>query len=245
MNMSSAILIYGPDCTSTRLLQESFQKENIEVELCSDVESAYRHFCDTRPLICLLHEFPSLDSCFPLAKRIQEFCKDTYLIFIFKQDKMINYRIGYQLGADDCLMVPYDTDELKLRLKAMIRRGYEMEIKSSKQYVLGKYIFDPHKGVLHFNKLKIHITTRENDLLSLLCKKMNEIVSKDDALNTIWSAEEFVNSRVLSIYIFKLRQILKNDPSVEIITLHGVGYKMVVNSKNKIADVIPFQYYRL
>jgi Response regulators consisting of a CheY-like receiver domain and a winged-helix DNA-binding domain len=98
------------------------------------------------------------------------------------------------------------------------------------------------KGLLYFNQSKIHLTTREADLLSLLCKRMNEFVSKDDALKMIWSAEEFANSRVLSIYIFKLRQILKNDLSVQIITQHGTGYKLTSNSINRIADVMPFKY---
>ncbi|WP_321517176.1 response regulator transcription factor [uncultured Bacteroides sp.] len=242
MDMNAAILIYGPDCNSTRLLQESFRNENLEVKLCSDVDSAYGYYCDKRPQVCILHEFPSQDSCFPLARRILAFCRDSYLIFIFKQDKMVNFRIGYQLGADDCLMVPYDTDELKLRLKAMIRRGYNTKTKSSNQYVLGKYLFDAQKGFLYFNQSKIHLTTREADLLSLLCKRMNEFVSKDDALKMIWSAEEFANSRVLSIYIFKLRQIFKNDLSVQIITQHGTGYKLTSNSINRIADVVPFKY---
>jgi two-component system, OmpR family, response regulator VicR len=242
MNISSAILIYGPDCSSTRLLKESFRNERLEVKLCFDVDSAYRYYCDARPQICLLHEFPSMESSFPLAKRMLEFSRNTYLVFLFKQDRMTNFRIGYQLGADDCLMVPYDTDELKLRLKAMIRRGYEAKVKYSMQYVLGKYIFDVQKGVLYFEQSKIHLTTRETDLLLLLCKRMNEFVSKEDSLKVIWSGEEYANSRVLSIYIFKLRQILKNDPSVQITTLHGGGYRLTTNSINRIADIVPYQY---
>jgi len=244
MNTNAAILIYGPDCHSTHSLLESFQEKNVEVKLFSEVENAYHYYCNTRPLVCILHEFSSLESCFPLARRILEFSRDTYLIFIFKQDKMINLRIGFQLGADDCLMIPYDTDELKLRIKAMIRRGFEAKAKPS-EYVLGKYLFDAQKDILFFDKLKIHLTTRETDLLSLLCKKINQVVSWEDALNAIWSVDDFANSRVLSIYIYKLRQILKKDPSVQIVTQHGIGYKLTVNSANKITETMPYLYSRV
>jgi len=158
---------------------------------------------------------------------------------------MINFRLGYQLGADDCMMIPYDIDELKLRLKAMVRRQIEKNHKPLMQFNLGKYIFDAQKGVLCLNDSKIHLTSREADLLLLLCRRMNNIVSKDDALNTIWSDGDMITtrSRVLSIYIFKLRQIFKNDPSVQIVTLHREGYKLMVNQPTIVLDAISYHYF--
>lgn len=244
MDTTAAILIYGPDCTSTQLMMNSFQHNSREVKLCTDVDDAYRYYCEKKPLICILHELPLMSNSFSLAKRLLEQGRDTYLIFIFKEDKMENFRTAYQIGADDCLMIPYDLDELKLRIKAMLRRGSEVKEKSSSTYMLGKYIFEEQKGVLSFNNKKVHLTTRETDLLSLLCNKMNDVVSREDALNTIWSEEEFANSRVLSIYVFKLRQILKNDPSIQIITVHGVGYKLIVNPLKSVMEKPSFKTLR-
>lgn len=245
MDTTATILIYGPDCSSTQLMQDSFLRKDVEVKLCTDANDAYLYYCEKRPLICILHELPSQESAFPLAKRILELTRDTYLIFIFKEDKMNNFRIGYQMGADDCLMIPYDLDELCLRIRAMLRRGFEIKEKPVTQYMLGKYLFDAQKGVLSIDKKKVHLTTRETDLLLLLCNKMNEVVSKEEALNSIWSAEEFANSRVLSIYVFKLRQILKDDPFVQIMTMHGVGYKLIVNPINKMVETLSFQTMRV
>jgi len=247
MKTKPAILIYGPDCDSTQLLKKSLEQETVEVKLCSEIECAYSYYRDENPIICILHEFSSQESSFPLAKRMLDLSRKTYLIFIFKQDKMINFRLGYQLGADDCLMIPYDIDELKLRLKAMVRRQIEKNHKPLMQFTLGEYIFDAQKGVLCLTDSKIHLTSREADLLLLLCRRMNKTVSKDDALKTIWSDGDVItpHSRILSIYIFKLRQILKNDPSVQIVTLHREGYKLMVNQPIIIPDVISYQYFRV
>ncbi len=242
MDMKPNVLIYGPDCASIRFLQESFWEQGVEAKLCSDEDSAYRYYCESKPLVCILHEFSSSGHCFHLAKLIHNHNSDKYLVFIFKHDKMENFRRGYQLGADDCLMIPYDIDELMVRLRAMIRRRYEQLDKAPDKYNLGQYCFDSQKGILCLDKSKIHLTTREADLLSLLCKKMNETVSKDDALSIIWSAEELATSRVFSNYIFKLRRRLKNDPSVQIITQHGKGYKLTVNSVNRMAVRARIQY---
>lgn len=137
---------------------------------------------------------------------------------------------GFELGADDYLTKPFSMEELLLRIRAIMRRMESVEnTKTDKMHFdFGKYSFDYNRQVLVINKKEQKLTSKEADLLRLLCENMNNVLDRSTALNKIWYDDSYFNARSMDVYITKLRKYLKEDPTVELINVHGVGFKLVV-----------------
>ena len=125
-------------------------------------------------------------------------------------------------------------EELVFRIEAILRRVHGKKSKELTQYQIGKFLFDTQKQTLAFeDKAPTKLTTKENELLSLLCSHANEILQRDFALKTIWIDDNYFNARSMDVYITKLRKHLKDDDQVEIINIHGKGYKLIAPEEEK------------
>jgi DNA-binding response OmpR family regulator len=139
---------------------------------------------------------------------------------------------GFKIGADDYITKPFNMEELLLRIEAVLRRSGAMEIESVSIYKLGKYSFDCNKQQLQFeNDEPEKLTTKENDLLRLLCVNINKVLERNYALKQIWDDDNYFNARSMDVYITKLRKKLSNDPTIEILNIHGKGYKLIVGEE--------------
>ncbi|MBR7043886.1 MAG: response regulator transcription factor, partial [Prevotella sp.] len=130
-------------------------------------------------------------------------------------------------GADDYITKPFSMEELVFRIEAILRRVRGKKNKESTLYNIGKFTFDTQKQLLSIGDEHRKLTTKENELLSLLCSHANEILQRDFALKTIWIDDNYFNARSMDVYITKLRKHLKDDPQIEIINIHGKGYKLI------------------
>jgi DNA-binding response OmpR family regulator len=135
--------------------------------------------------------------------------------------------LGFEIGADDYLTKPFSMEELTYRIEAVMRRSLKRKNKERATYPLGSFIFDVQKQTLTRGEAVIKLTTKECELLTLLCVNFGEILQRDYALKTIWVDDNYFNARSMDVYITKLRKHLKDDPSVEIINVHGKGYKLI------------------
>ena len=135
---------------------------------------------------------------------------------------------GLMLGADDYITKPFSMEELVFRIEAILRRVRGKKTKESNVYKIGRFIFDTQKQLLTFGDKQTKLTTKENELLSLLCSHANEILQRDFALKTIWIDDNYFNARSMDVYITKLRKHLKDDEQIEIINIHGKGYKLII-----------------
>ena len=135
--------------------------------------------------------------------------------------------LGLNIGADDYITKPFSMEELTFRIEAILRRVRGKKNKESNVYKIGKFTFDTQKQILAIGDKQTKLTTKESELLGLLCAHANEILQRDFALKTIWIDDNYFNARSMDVYITKLRKHLKDDDSIEIINIHGKGYKLI------------------
>jgi DNA-binding response OmpR family regulator len=165
---------------------------------------------------------------FTLAKEIKQLNKDVPIIFLTARNMKEDVYLGFELGADDYLTKPFSMEELTYRIEAVIRRSSKLKNKERTSYKIGDFEFETQKQTLTFKDGEpIKLTTKESELLALLCMNVGEILQRDYALKTIWVDDNYFNARSMDVYITKLRKHLKNDPKVEIINVHGKGYKLI------------------
>jgi DNA-binding response OmpR family regulator len=123
-------------------------------------------------------------------------------------------------------------EELTFRIEAILRRVHGKKNKEASTYQIGRFAFDTQKQVLTIEDRQTKLTTKESELLALLCAHANEILQRDFALKSIWIDDNYFNARSMDVYITKLRKHLKEDPNVEIINIHGKGYKLIIPEVN-------------
>ena len=152
---------------------------------------------------------------------------DLPVLFLSARDEDADRLRGLGLGADDYITKPFSMEELTFRIEAILRRVRGKKNKESNIYKIGMFTFDTQKQILSTPEKQTKLTTKESELLGLLCAHANEILQRDFALKTIWIDDNYFNARSMDVYITKLRKHLKEDPSIEIINIHGKGYKLI------------------
>lgn len=229
MNEKIKILLLEDDPNLGMILQEHLTMNSFEVKLCPDGQAGLDCWTDDQFDLCLVDiMMPKLDG-FSFVEAIRKNKSEVPVIFLtaksLKEDKIK----GFQIGCDDYITKPFSIEELLLRIEAILRRTRNMVDEEVSTYSIGKYIFDYNRQTLTIKKDKKKLTTREADLLQLLCQNMNQIVEREKALSDIWQTDSFFAGRSMDVFISKLRKYLKQDPDIEIIGVHGKGFRLVVN----------------
>ncbi|MFN6014602.1 MAG: response regulator transcription factor, partial [Flavobacteriales bacterium] len=170
---------------------------------------------------------PEMDG-FTLAKEIREIDRKVPILFLtaksMKEDKLT----GFSIGADDYLTKPFSMEELTARINAILRRVETVGDGEGTELFVGKIKYEPELRLLHLSEGTKKLTTKENQLLELLVKNENEILDRQATLRAIWGDDNYFNGRSMDVYIAKLRKLLKEDPAIEIMNVHGKGFKFVV-----------------
>lgn len=221
------ILLAEDDKNLSQLLEEYLSVKGFRVKLCADGEQALDAFGRGEFDLCILDiMMPKMDG-FTLAREIKRLDKTMPIIFLtaksMKEDKLE----GFEIGADDYLTKPFNMDELLARVNAVLRRSRKDE-KAVEVYQFGKFTFDYNTQVLSINNEKSKLTTKESDLLRMLAQKPNQVLEREIALKRIWGNDSYFTARSMDVFITKLRKYLKPDPKVQIMNVHGSGYKLLV-----------------
>jgi DNA-binding response OmpR family regulator len=229
MEKKTRILLAEDDENLGLLLKEYLIAKGFDTELYPDGEAAYQGFMKSQFNLCILDVMMPKKDGFSLARDIRMVNTDIPVIFLTAKNMKEDVLEGFKLGADDYLTKPFSMEELIFRIEAILRRT-EGEGQEGNQEVfkLGKYTFDSQKQTLTDGKETQKLTTKESELLRLLCVNVNKVLERNFALKTIWVDDNYFNARSMDVYITKLRKHLKEDPSVEIINVHGKGYKLIV-----------------
>lgn len=221
------ILLCEDDENLGMLLREYLQAKGFEATLSPDGETGYKEFLKSKYDICILDVMMPKKDGYTLAQEIRQTNADIPIIFLTAKVLKEDILEGFKLGADDYITKPFSMEELVMRIEAILRRVRGKKHKESTVYHIGKYVFDTQKQILAYGDKKTKLTTKENELLALLCSHANEILRRDFALKTIWIDDNYFNARSMDVYITKLRKHLKDDEQVEIINIHGKGYKLI------------------
>ena len=217
------ILLCEDDENLGMLLREYLQAKGFVAELCADGEAGFKAFLKTKFDICVLDVMMPKKDGFTLAQEIRSANTDVPIIFLTAKTLKEDILEGFKLGADDYITKPFSMEELVFRIEAILRRTKGKKSRESTVYRLGQFTFDTQKQLLQIGEKQTKLTTKENELLALLCSHSNEILQRDFALKTIWIDDNYFNARSMDVYITKLRKHLKDDPQIEIINIHGKG----------------------
>ena len=228
MEKNLHILLCEDEESLGMLVREYLEAKGYNAELFLDGEAGYRAFMKKKYDMCLLDVMmPKMDG-FALAKEIRLVNSEVPIIFLTAKNLKEDILEGFKLGADDYLTKPFSMDELVYRMEAILRRVKTKDQKNVTRFQLGKFIFDSQRQVLIYEDSQTKLTTKESELLTMLCIHMNEVLERDLALKTIWMEDNYFNARSMDVYITKLRKLLKADPEIEINNVHGRGYRLIV-----------------
>ncbi len=210
------------------LVREYLQAKGYDAELFLDGESGYKAFMKGKYDMCLLDVMmPRMDG-FALAREIRMINAEVPIIFLTAKNLKDDILEGFKLGADDYLTKPFSMDELVYRMEAILRRVKGKNQRTATRYQLGQFTFDTQRQVLTIGDKQTKLTTKECELLTMLCSHANEVLERELALKTIWIDDNYFNARSMDVYITKLRKHLKDDPAIEINNVHGKGYRLIV-----------------
>lgn len=226
-NDKMRILLCEDDENLGMLLREYLQAKGYDTELCPDGEAGYRAFLKDKFDLCVFDVMMPKKDGFSLAKDIRQSNQEIPIIFLTAKTLKEDILEGFQIGGDDYLTKPFSMEELTLRIEAILRRVSGKKNRNQTFYKIGSFTFDTQKQILTHGEEQTKLTTKESELLTLLCSHANEILQRDFALKTIWIDDNYFNARSMDVYITKLRKHLKGDPDVEIINIHGKGYKLI------------------
>jgi DNA-binding response OmpR family regulator len=223
------VLLAEDDENLGSLLKEYLNAKGYITSLLADGEAALETFKNNGFDLCIIDiMMPKMDG-FTLAREIRKL--NTTVPFIFLTAKTLKDDVleGFSIGADDYITKPFSMDELLYRIKAILRRTTTTDDKNKNEevYKIGKYTFDATKQTLTIDGKTKKLTTKESELLKLLCTNMNQMLDRNYALKTIWEDDSYFNARSMDVYITKLRKYLKEDPGIQILNVHGKGYKLI------------------
>ena len=222
------ILLAEDDVNFGTIFQGYLINKGYPTTLCPNGEEALNAFKNQEFDLCLLDVMMPVMDGYTLAKEIKKINKATPIIFLTAKNQQENILEGFESGADDYITKPFSMDELLMRIHAVYSR-YELANTQPSSFQIGSFTFDSPRHTLTRNDKVLKLTSKESDLLLLLCENMGNVLERSAALKAIWDEDTYFNARSMDVYVTKLRKYFAEDPNVQLLNVHGVGFKLVVN----------------
>ncbi|MBP5797942.1 MAG: response regulator transcription factor [Bacteroidales bacterium] len=211
------------------ILNKYLEAKDINVTLCANGEEALETFRSGNFNFCIFDVMLPLMDGFTLAREVKKLNKLVPIIFLTAKTTSKDVIEGFKLGADDYITKPFNMDELLLRIHAVFNRT-SVDTPAPTTFRLGSFTFDAARHLLIRGEETRKLTSKEADLLLLFCENMNETLERSVALRKVWYEDSYFNARSMDVYITKLRKYFKDDPNVDLINVHGVGFKLLVKN---------------
>jgi DNA-binding response OmpR family regulator len=211
-----------------KIVSETLQTRGYDVVLEEDGGKALQKFLEVKPDVCVLDiMLPNKDG-FAIADEIREKDTEVPIIFLSARSQTADVISGFKTGANDYVRKPFSIEELIVRIENVLRTKSVLP-EMQDEVSIGEYTFNIKRQTLHHDAEGRKLSYRESELLKLLYENRDKILERSEILTLLWGSDSFFNSRTLDVYITKVRGYLKHDPTIEIITIKGIGYRFVMS----------------
>lgn len=237
--MNKRVLLVEDDQNFGDVLKSYLEMNDFDITLATDGEMGWEKFNDGEYDLCIFDVMMPKKDGFTLAKEVREVNKKVPIIFLTAKTLKQDVLEGFKIGADDYITKPFDTEELLLRVNAILRRSADSEAPKPEQteFVIGKYYFNYPLRILTYKgeeQTQEKLSPKESELLKMFCERINEILPRSEALVQIWHDDNLWNARSMDVFVTKLRKYLAKDESLEIVNIHGSGFRLI----DKSSDVL-------
>ena len=233
MTTKQHIFLVEDDLSFGAVLKSYLEINEYEVTWVDDGKFAVDKFTNGNYQICILDVMlPNVDG-FTIGAEIRKIDKDIPMVFLTAKTLKEDILKGYNVGADDYITKPFDTEVLLCKIEAIIKRQSSQPIKNEVIFTIGTYVFDSKLRFISRKGIKQKLSPKEADLLKLLCQNKNELLQRETALRKIWGEDGYFTARSMDVFITKLRKYLAADSNIEIKNIHGSGFLLEVKNETK------------
>ena len=224
------ILLVEDDYNLGFVIQDRLKEEGFEVHLCTDGVEGLKKFNEMDFQMCIFDVMMPKKDGFTLARDVRKVNKNVPILFLTAKNQTEDRIEGFKSGGDDYLTKPFSTEEFMLRIKAILKRvNLVEEPEEPKMFTIGTITYDTENFVLKYKNGETQkLTKKEAKILTLLVQHLNKVLPRDIVLNAVWGQDDYFVGRSLDVFITKLRKYLKEDESVAIANIHGVGFKLTI-----------------
>ena len=227
MKKEIKVLLVEDDSNLGSITSDYLKAKGFNCSWKTNGELGYREFVKNQYDIVILDVMMPIKDGFSTAKDIRGIDKKVPIIFLTAKSMKEDTLKGFEIGADDYITKPFNMEELTARISAILKRVSSDSESHFDDIKIGKLTFNPKMQILSKDDFSVSLTTKESDLLILLYKNKNDILERDHALKAIWGDDNYFNGRSMDVYIAKLRKYLKHDEQIQIINVHGRGFKLL------------------
>jgi DNA-binding response OmpR family regulator len=236
---NNRILLVEDDQNFGDVLKSYLEMHDYEITLATDGVAGYESYRKGNYNLCIFDVMMPRKDGFTLAKEIREQDQDMPIIFLTAKNLKEDVLQGFKIGADDYISKPFNSEELLLRIQAILRRSRkDPDPKEEiKEFEIGNYLFNYPLRILTFSdegkQIKEKLSPKEAHLLRLFCMRKNDVLTRNEALTKIWGEDNYFTARSMDVFVTKLRKYLKHDPNIEIMNIHGNGFRLIVEEQTE------------
>ncbi len=228
MDYSPKVLLVEDDRNFGDVLCSYLEMNNFDITLATDGAAGFEQFQRGQYDLCILDVMMPKKDGFTLGKEIREKNADMPIIFLTAKTLKDDVIQGFQIGADDYITKPFDSEELLYRIQAVLKRSKQEIQDEPDEFVIGDYHFNFPLRILTNGTNKSKLSPKEAALLKMFCMRINNILPRSEALTKIWGEDNYFTARSMDVFVTKLRKYLKGDENIEIVNIHGNGFQLKV-----------------
>ncbi len=225
--MNTKILLVEDDPSLGFVIKDNLEMKGYQVTLCNDGESGENTFHQNAFDLCILDVMMPRKDGFTVARNIRKKNTQVPILFVTAKSMLEDKVEGFSAGGDDYITKPFSVEELQMRIEVFLRRSTGRESIDT-VFQLGKLVFDSSNLTLGQNGNTRTLTQKEADVLGLLCKNRDRVLKREEILKAVWGDDDYFLGRSMDVFISKLRKYLKDDPNVQIVNYHGIGFRLEI-----------------
>ncbi|HEY0297790.1 MAG TPA: response regulator transcription factor [Arachidicoccus sp.] len=229
MQPKAKVLLVEDDSSLGFVIKDNLEENGYEVIFSSDGENGWQQFMRHNIDICLLDVMLPKKDGMALAAQIRKKNEKIPILFLTAKSMDEDRIAGFRAGGDDYITKPFNMEELLLRIEVFLKRTRTKGSEVAEKFDIGSLTFDYNNLLLIDGTHKQQLTQKEADLLQFLCQHANSVVKREDVLMNVWGKEDYFLGRSMDVFMTKIRKYLKDAEGVELQTVHGVGFKLILS----------------